>query len=109
MPSFLAPTSASRRALGFAARIDEFARRDAVYVHPPPTHCDLWRRSMAKEKYMIDGDVKDLGGWACMCAACFLDRGHKIAWGHGQLFLQEKNGWLEVAGFPPEESCDDAC
>ena len=64
--------------------------------------------SMAKEKYMIDGAVKDLGGWACMCAACFQDRGRKIAWGHGQLYLQEKNRWLEVAGFPPEESGDDA-
>jgi hypothetical protein len=84
------------------------ARRDDVHFHPPPTHCDLCRRSLAKEKYMIDGAVKDLGGWACMCAACFLARGRKIGWGHGQLYLQEKEGWLEVAGFPPEESSSDA-
>lgn len=86
----------------------ERARRDDVHFHPPPTHCDLCRKSMAKEKYMIDGAVRDLGGWACMCAACFLERGRKIAWGHGQLYLQEKEGWLEVAGFPPEESGDGA-
>lgn len=59
---------------------------------------------MVNEKYMIDGAVKDLGGWAGMCGACFLERGRKIAWGHGQLYLQQERGWLEVAGFPPEES-----
>lgn len=103
------PTSSTQSPYSLDVLVDlERARRDEVYFHPPPTHCDLCRRSMAKEKYMIDGAVKDLGGWACMCAACFQDRGRKIAWGHGQLYLQEKNRWLEVAGFPPEESGDDA-
>jgi hypothetical protein len=82
------------------------AKRDDVHFQPPPKHCELCKSSLAEEKYMIDGAVKDLGGWACMCAACFLARGRKIGWGHGQLFLQEKEGWLEVAGFPPEESFD---
>jgi len=80
------------------------AKRDKVYFHPPPEHCDLCRRSMIGEKYMIDGAVKDLGGWACMCADCFLERGRKIAWGHGQLYSRDDKGWLEVAGFPPVES-----
>lgn len=83
------------------------AKLDKVYFHPPPEYCDLCRRSMIGEKYMIDGAVKGLGGWACMCADCFLKRGRKIAWGHGQLYLRDDNGWLEVAGFPPVES-DDA-
>lgn len=84
------------------------AKRDEVYFSPPPTHCDLCKKALSKEKYMIDGAVKDLGGWACMCAACFNQRGKKIGWGHGQLYLRDNNGWLEVAGFPPSSACEDA-
>lgn len=84
------------------------AKKDEVYFSPPPTHCDLCRKSLAKEKYMIDGAVKDLGGWACMCAGCFNERGRKIGWGHGQLYLRDENGWLEVAGFPPPSAYEDA-
>lgn len=85
-------------------------KKDEVYFSPPPTHCDLCRRSLANDKYMIDGAVKDLGGaWACMCAECFNKRGRKIGWGHGQLYLRDENGWLEVAGFPPPSaSLEDA-
>jgi hypothetical protein len=101
------PTARSLSSLDALVNIER-ARRKEVYFHPPPTHCDLCRKSLAMDKYMIDGAVEDLGGWACMCAECFLDRGRRIAWGHGQLFQQEKKGWLEVAGFPPEDSSDDA-
>lgn len=84
------------------------AKEDEVYFSPPPTHCDLCRRSLSKDKYMIDGAVKDLGGWACMCADCFNSRGRKIGWGHGQLYLRDEDGWLEVAGFPPPSAHEDA-
>jgi hypothetical protein len=80
------------------------AQKDQVHFQPPPEHCDLCRKILAKEKYMIDGAVNDLNGWACMCAACFLERGRKIGWGHGQLYLRDEKGWLEVAGFPPEDT-----
>lgn len=83
------------------------AQKDEVYFSPPPTHCDLCRRSLSKDKYMIDGAVKDLGGWACMCAECFDKRGEKIGWGHGQLYLRSENGWLTVAGFPPPSAVED--
>lgn len=82
------------------------AELDHVYFHPAPEHCDLCRRSMANEKYLIDGAVNGLSGWACMCARCFLVRGQRIAWGHGQLYRRDDKGWLEVAGFPPKESQD---
>ena len=84
------------------------AKIEEVYFSPPPTHCDLCRRSLSKHKYMIDGAVKDLGGWARMCADCFNERGRKIGWGHGQLYLRDENGWLEVAGFPPQPAYKDA-
>ncbi|MES1942669.1 hypothetical protein PC39_01040 [Salinisphaera sp. PC39] len=80
------------------------AKKDKVYFSSPPTHCDLCRKSLSNDKYMIDGAVKDLGVWACMCADCFNKRGRKIGWGHGQLYLCDENGWLEVAGFPPASS-----
>lgn len=83
------------------------AMKDEVYFGPPPSICDLCRRSLSNDKYMIDGAVKDLDGWACMCANCFDKRGRKIGWGHGQLYLRDEHGWLEVAGFPPPSSHED--
>lgn len=83
------------------------AKKEEVYFSPPPTHCDLCRRSLSKDKYMIDGAVKDLGAWACMCANCFNKRGRKIGWGHGQLYLRDERGWIEVAGFPPASSYEE--
>ncbi len=80
------------------------AQRHKVYFSPSPTHCDLCRRSMSEDKYMIDGAVKGLGVWACMCADCFDEHGRKIGWGHGQLYLRDEIGWLEVAGFSPASS-----
>lgn len=96
------PAASTQSQSSLDALVDlERAIQGDVRFHPPPTHCDLCRRSMAEEKYMIDGAVKDLGCWACMCATCFLDRGRKVGWGHGQLYLHDKKGWLVVAGFPP--------
>ena len=83
------------------------AKRDNVYFCGAPTHCDICRKSLSNEKYMIDGAAKDSGMWACMCAACFLKCGCKIGWGHGQLYLKNVKGWLEVAGFSPEENSKD--
>jgi hypothetical protein len=85
----------------------ERAEKDEVYFSPSPIRCDLCRRSLSKDKYMIDGAVRDLGGWACMCAECFNKRGRKIGWGHGQLYLRSESGWLEVAGFPPLSASED--
>lgn len=100
-----APTNSAERSAGHAAldsSVDlKRARLDDVHFYPPPTDCELCRKSLADEKYMIDGAVRGARGWACMCGACFLERGEKIGWGHGQLYLREKEGWLEVAGFPP--------
>jgi hypothetical protein len=70
-----------------------------VHFQPPPEYCDLCGKSFEKEKYMIDGAIKGTRGWACMCAECFLENGRKIGCGDGQLYLRDKEGWLEVAGF----------
>jgi HNH endonuclease len=96
------------RATSATTSLDELVDLDRAHKHnvhfsPPPTHCDLCRKTLANEKYMIDGAVKGLGAWACMCAACFAERGQRIAWGAGQLYQRDKDGWLEVAGFSPEE------
>lgn len=86
----------------------ERARKEDVHFYPPPTHCDLCQRDFAVEKYMIDGAVKDMrGAWACMCVSCFMQRGRKIGWGDGQLYLRDSEGWLEVAGFGREINDSD--
>lgn len=79
----------------------ERANEDPCHFSPPPTECDLCSQSLAGERYMIDGAVRGLSGWACMCAGCYLSRGRKIGWGYGQLYLRDSDGWLLVAGFPP--------
>lgn len=84
-------------------------REEGVYFSPPPTHCDLCRRTLSTEKYMIDGEAKNLrGAWACMCPSCFMEHGRKIAWGYGQLYMRDIEGWLEVAGFAPKSNNKDA-
>lgn len=85
----------------------EEARLRQIYFTPSPEICDLCRRYLAKEKYMIDGGVKEARHWAFMCATCFSTKGRGIGWGSGQLYLRDSIGWLEVAGFSPAESDDD--
>lgn len=79
------------------------AEREKVYFQPPPELCDLCLKDMSNEKFMIDGAIKGSRAWACMCVECFMNRGSQIGWGKGQLYLRDQNGWLEVAGFPPED------
>lgn len=105
-----APTRSDLGTASLDSIVDiERGKRDEVYFCPPPMHCDLCRRTLADDKYMIDGEVKDLGGaWACMCAECFNKRGSRIGPGHGQLYLQDENGWLGVAGFPSHSELEDS-
>lgn len=85
----------------------ERARRENIHFTPSPTHCDLCGKGLSVDKYMIDGAVKGMGrAWACMCAHCFMERGRKIGWGYGQLYLRDSEGWLEVAGFGQETDGD---
>lgn len=95
------PAKSSQGTASLDSLVDiEKGKRDDVYFVPPPTHCDLCRKTLSKDKYMIDGQVKDLQGkWACMCAVCFNQRGSRIGLGYGQLYLRDENGWLGVAGF----------
>lgn len=100
-----APQS-KREALDGLVDMDE-AKNRKNYFSPPPEVCDLCRRSLAQEKYMIDGGVKGFRYWACMCSACFESKGKGIGWGVGQLYLHDDKGWLEVSGFNPNYPGDD--
>jgi hypothetical protein len=93
------PSSSTLDALVDTAR----AQLDPCHFSPPPTYCDLCRRAFKDDKFMIDGGVQDARYWACMCESCFHLRGRAIGWGHGQLYMRDKKGWLLVAGFPPPE------
>lgn len=79
------------------------AKHEAVYFAPSPKVCDLCHKKLGQDKYMIDGVLRDSGMWACMCATCHAERGTKIGFGSGQLYMRDEQGWLEVAGFQPED------
>lgn len=93
----------------------ERALRDPQYCHDAPDTCDLCGTSFEEAEFLVDGEAKDttqislpdgraMGQWAYMCAKCFADYGVGIKWGRGQLYKQiEKETWLLVAGFPPDE------
>jgi hypothetical protein len=42
-----------------------------------------------------------------MCEDCFYSHGDKIGWGHGQLYMRDDQGWLEVAGFCPHVEIEE--
>lgn len=87
----------------------EWAKRDNTYFKPPPKYCDICRKSLEKEKYMIDGKDKISGCGACMCEACFKKRGIGIGVGYGQLYIQDEKGWLCVAGGRDKDDDDCSC
>jgi hypothetical protein len=91
------------------AQIDEAeARKRDVHFTPPPEFCDLCRKTLEGQRYMIDGPVDGKHGpWGCMCISCFAEQGGKIGWGYGQLYRRDRRGWLGVAGFPPPGSEDE--
>lgn len=78
------------------------AKERLNYYSNAPKICDICKRSLDDERFMIDGAVKDHDAWANMCADCFLKYGVKIGWGYGQLYRQDANGWLLVGGFCPD-------
>jgi hypothetical protein len=109
LEGFLASRTRNERNLSLDSLVDlERAQSHAVYFSPSPTHCDLCHRKLEEQRFMIDGRVKGRGIWACMCEECFHERGHKIGWGNGQLFLKDEHGWLEVAGFRPKNEESDS-
>lgn len=84
----------------------ETAQKRKIYYTNPPDDCDICKCALADEKYMIDGAMKGAGGWANMCAECFLAYGVKIEWGYGQLYMRDENGWLLVGGFDQNQDSD---
>lgn len=94
------------------------ARREQRLCSESPDRCNLCGKSLLGERYMIDGEAKDtpqtlipggqsVGQWSYMCVTCFASRGVGIAWGDGQLYRQTSpKKWLQVAGFPPEDTDD---
>ncbi len=98
-----------------AAMVDrERAELEQVYCLDDLDLCNLCGKTLDKERFIIDGEVKETpqtilpnggsaGQWAYMCTHCFSTRGVGIGWGRGQLYEQISDGeWLQVAGFQPE-------
>jgi len=74
----------------------------ATSLHPePPSECDLCAAPFTDASYFVDGRAPN-GASANMCPRCFLEDGHSIGWGSGQLYLSLGNGsWRLVAGGDP--------
>lgn len=74
----------------------------ATGLHPdPPEACDLCGTNSADCQVMVDGATAS-GEWANMCPRCFVESGHAIGWGTGQLYLNIGGGkWRLVAGGDP--------
>jgi hypothetical protein len=79
----------------------------ATTLHPePPCECDQCASQLADVPYFVDGRAPH-GGWANMCPRCFLEDGHSIGWGKGQLYVNSFDGsWRLVAGGNPEATDD---
>lgn len=85
------------------ADFTEGARRD-VHFQPAPENCDYCNKSLADEKYFVDGRERGSLRWGCMCTDCCKSKGEGVGAGNGQLYLNQKNGrWLQVGGFIDEE------
>lgn len=69
------------------------------YYVNPPEECDLCKCELKREKYMVDGKVKNGSIWANMCQDCAVYFGEGIGWGRGQLYLNQGDKWLLVGGF----------
>lgn len=80
----------------------------ATRLHPePPGECDLCGAALKDCQLFVEGVTPD-GLGANMCPSCFLEEGHSIGWGKGQLFLNKGDGrWRMVAGGDPEAK--DGC
>jgi hypothetical protein len=76
------------------------------YFHGASATCDICKCILLDEKYMIDGALSHHDGWACMCPECFETEGKGVAWGVGQLYLNEDGRWLLVGGFPPKKGAE---
>lgn len=94
--------SSAERMLDEIADMDRGRKRKQYYVDPP-SECDLCKCSLAKEKYMVDGKVRNSHVWANMCSDCAVFCGDGIGWGMGQLYLKDEKGWLLVGGFADEK------
>ena len=77
--------------------LQEASVQSRYYVNPPEA-CDICGEPLKNRRFMIDGKVRGHFAWACMCSDCFLEMGEGIAWGIGQLYQQDTQGWRLVGG-----------
>lgn len=81
--------------------LQEAGAQSRYYMNPPEA-CDICGKPLKNRRFMIDGKLRGHSAWACMCSDCFIAVGEGIAWGEGQLYQQDTNGWRLVGGECPE-------
>ena len=61
--------------------------------------CDICRRVLKDDKYIIDGKLRASEMWAWFCSRCFYESGvGQVGCGIGQLYQNMGDVWLLVAG-----------
>jgi hypothetical protein len=75
----------------------------ATSPHPdPPEEGDLCGEQLADCQFFVDGQTVS-GFSANICPKCFLEEGHSLGWGKGQLYVNLGDGsWRLVAGGRPD-------
>jgi hypothetical protein len=77
----------------------------ATTLHPaPPLACDICVAPLEERQWFIEGQMSE-GTWASMCPQCFLERGHSIGLGRGELYTKvDEARWRLVSGGDPDAS-----
>lgn len=83
--------------------LEEAKKRGEYHNLHTVENCDICRKILKSDKYIIDGKTKK-GSWAWMCVDCFNENGVGIKWNIGQLYQKVRNKWLLVAGYDIENN-----
>lgn len=85
--------------------VDVTLEKKNQYYSGAPSACDICKCPFEDDNFMVDGKMRDHSAWAHMCADCFGAYGENIAWGQGQLYKKDDEGWLLVGG--AKDTSDD--
>lgn len=97
------PRTADQALMQYVSQALQCEGRQPEYDVNPPDTCDICMKPLKRRRFMVDGKVRGHSAWACMCSDCFLAFGEGIAWGKGQLYQQNPQGWRLVGGECPKD------
>jgi len=98
-PLQIFPVDETERELAATIDVAQANRMPPQYAYGVE-QCDFCKCPVENIGLLVDGDVREGGGWANMCSKCFEQRGLGVGWGKGQLYAKQRNGvWRMAMGF----------